>query len=303
MRIANWNVNSVRTRVDRMAAALARLDIDVLLVQETKCKDKQFPFDAFPGYEIAHHGLNQWNGVAILSRVGLADIQTSFPHQPGFAKDPKKPQNLEARAISADCGGVRVWSLYVPNGRAIADRHYDYKLRWLDALARHVEDQAGDPNQPLVLGGDFNIAPTDANVWDITAFIDHTHVTEAERQAFAGLIEAGLTVTSPTSGYSYWDYKGGRFPKNEGMLIDFQLARGLHATGSFIDVAERSGAGASDHAPVVVDYDYDAPIITDAAAGAGTAASVAAGAAASVAGSPATDPQANTPTEAGGDIA
>ena len=249
MRIANWNVNSVRTRVDRMAAALARLDIDVLLVQETKCKDTQFPFDAFPGYEIAHYGLNQWNGVAILSRVGLADIRTSFPHQPGFAKDPKKPQNLEARAISADCGGVRVWSLYVPNGRAIADRHYDYKLRWLDALARHVEDPASDPNQPLVLGGDFNIAPTDANVWDITAFINHTHVTEAERQAFAGLIEAGLTVTSPTSGYSYWDYKGGRFPKNEGMLIDFQLARGLHATGSFIDVSERSGAGASDHAP------------------------------------------------------
>ena len=295
MRIANWNVNSVRTRVDRMAAALTRLDIDVLLVQETKCKDTQFPFDAFPGYEIAHHGLNQWNGVAILSRVGLADIRTSFPYQPGFAKDPKKPQNLEARAISADCGGVRVWSLYVPNGRAIADRHYDYKLRWLDALARHVEDQAGDPNQPLVLGGDFNIAPTDANVWDITAFIDHTHVTEAERQAFAGLIEAGLTVTSPTRGYSYWDYKAGRFPKNEGMLIDFQLARGLHATGSFIDVAERSGAGASDHAPVVVDYDYDAPIVT------GDGAS--AGAAASVAGSPATDPQANASTEAGGDIA
>ena len=298
MRIANWNVNSVRTRVDRIVAALARLDIDVLLVQETKCKDKQFPFDAFPDYEIAHHGLNQWNGVAILSRVGLANIQTSFPHQPGFAKDPKKPQNLEARAISADCGGVRVWSLYVPNGRAIADRHYDYKLRWLDALARHVEDQAGDPeqpsSQPLVLGGDFNIAPADANVWDITAFIDHTHVTEAERQAFAGLIEAGLTVTSPTSGYSYWDYKAGRFPKNEGMLIDFQLARGLHATGSFIDVSERSGAGASDHAPVVVDYDYDAPIVTGAAAGAGTAARTTA--------NPATDSH-DAPTETGGDIA
>ena len=161
-----------------------------------------------------------------------------------------------------------------------------------------MEDQAGDPeqpsSQPLVLGGDFNIAPTDANVWDITAFIDHTHVTEAERQAFAGLIEAGLTVTSPTSGYSYWDYKAGRFPKNEGMLIDFQLARGLHATGSFIDVAERSGTGASDHAPVVVDYDYDAPTITGSVAGAGTAARTTA--------NPAADSH-DAPTETGGDIA
>lgn len=250
MRIANWNVNSARTRVDRMAAALDRHDIDVLLVQETKCKDDQFPYDAFPNYEIAHHGLNQWNGVAILSRVGLANVQTSFPNQPGFDKDPTKPQKLEARALSADCGGVRVWSLYVPNGRAIADPHYDYKLRWLDALTRYVYDSTS----PLVLGGDFNIAPADTHVWDMSAFIGLTHVTEPERQAFAGLLEAGLQISSPTMGFSYWDYKGGRFNRGEGMLIDFQLARGLTVVRSFIDVEERAGNGASDHAPVIVDY-------------------------------------------------
>ncbi|GAA1471594.1 exodeoxyribonuclease III [Corynebacterium felinum] len=250
MRIANWNVNSARTRVDRMAAFLQRHDIDVCLVQETKCKDEQFPYDAFSDYEIAHFGLNQWNGVAILSRVGLDDVDKQFPGQPGFHKDPTQPQNIEARAIAATCGGVRVWSLYVPNGREIADPHYDYKLRWLYALRNHVANTTG----PLVLGGDFNIAPEDRHVWSMAAFAGKTHVTEPERQAFDALLDAGLSIASPIDGYSYWDYKGARFQRGEGMLIDFQLCRDLNPTTSFIDVEERAGDGASDHAPVIVEY-------------------------------------------------
>ncbi|WP_123959452.1 exodeoxyribonuclease III [Corynebacterium pseudopelargi] len=255
MRIANWNVNSARTRADRMVDFLRRQDVDVLAVQETKCKDEQFPRERFEalGYEVAHFGLNQWNGVAILSRVGIEDVHTHFPNQPGFAKDPLAPQNLEARAIGALCGGVRVWSLYVPNGRAIADPHYDYKLRWLYHLGEYIAQELGTPT---VLLGDFNIAPRDQDVWDIRAFDGLTHVTEPERQAFEHLLDTGLRVTSPLEGYSYWDYKAGRFGKNEGMLIDFQLASTqLVPKHAFIDVEERSGKGASDHAPVVVDYE------------------------------------------------
>ncbi|MBP3088447.1 exodeoxyribonuclease III [Corynebacterium sp. sy017] len=253
MRIANWNVNSARTRVDRMVAFLARHDVDVLTVQETKCKDEQFPYQAFEecGYQVAHLGHNQWNGVALISRVGLTDVCEHFPHQPGFNKDPAQRQAREARALSALCQGVRVWSLYVPNGREIADPHYDYKLRWLYSLADYVTHSA---EHKLVLSGDFNIAPEDKHVWDIEAFIDKTHITEPERQAFDNLIDAGLSLTSPTEGFSYWDYQAGRFQRNQGMLIDFQLARGVSATQAFIDVDERKGKGASDHAPVIVDY-------------------------------------------------
>ncbi|MCS4536139.1 exodeoxyribonuclease III [Corynebacterium sp. HS2168-gen11] len=250
MRIANWNVNSVRTRVTHMVQFLERQNIDVLLVQETKCKDAQFPYDAFPDYEIAHVGYSQWNGVAILSRVGLDDVDKQFPQQPGFHKDPTQPQTVEARAVGATCGGVRVWSVYVPNGRAIADPHYDYKLRWLRALSQHVQHTEG----PMVIGGDFNIAPEDTHVWDRAAFTGLTHVSEPERQAFEHLLDAGLTVASPQDGYSYWDYKGYRIERNEGMLIDFQLARDLSVVHSFIDVEERHNVQPSDHAPVIVEY-------------------------------------------------
>ncbi len=264
MRIVNWNVNSARTRADRMVDFLTRHDVDVLAVQETKCTDAQFPYARFEeiGYEVAHVGHSQWNGVAIISRVGVTDVEKQFPGQPGFHKDPDAPQDVEARAIGATCGGVRVWSLYVPNGREIADPHYDYKLRWLDALAIHVQDSLReDPDQRLVLLGDYNIAPRDEDVWDIAAFEGSTHITEPERIAFDLLIDAGLTETTrPLSRerYTYWDYKGMRFQKGEGMRIDFQLAsRALAgtATHAFVDVEERSGKGASDHAPVVVDYD------------------------------------------------
>ncbi|MGP6174683.1 exodeoxyribonuclease III [Corynebacterium sp. A21] len=263
MRIASWNVNSARTRVDRMVDFLVRQDVDVLAVQETKCTDEQFPTARFEelGYEVAHFGLSQWNGVAIISRVGLADVEKHFPAQPGFDKDPTKEQAIEARAIGATCGGVRVWSLYVPNGREIADPHYDYKLRWLFALGIHVSDTLqADPAAKLVFCGDYNIAPRDEDVWDLNFFEGKTHITEPERASFEGLLERGLTEVSRqfTEGrYTYWDYKGMRFQKGEGMRIDFHLATAAlagTATGGLIDVEERSTKGASDHAPVIVDY-------------------------------------------------
>lgn len=264
MRIASWNVNSARTRVDRMVDFLTRHDIDVLAVQETKCTDEQFPFHRFTelGYEVAHFGLSQWNGVAIISRVGLDDAATHFPGQPGFDKNPDAEQTVEARAIGATCGGVRVWSLYVPNGREIADPHYDYKLRWLFALGIHVSDTLrAEPGKKLVLCGDYNIAPHDEDVWDLSFFEGKTHITEPERASFEALLEQGLTEASRrfTEGqFTYWDYKGMRFQKGQGMRIDFQLASdalNATATDGFIDVEERSTKGASDHAPVVVDYD------------------------------------------------
>ena len=261
MRIVNWNVNSARTRVDRMVEFLSRHDVDVLAVQETKCKDEQFPYDRFTeiGYEVAHFGLNQWNGVAIISRVGIEDVQTAFPGQPGFHKDPELEQATEARAIGAICGGVRVWSLYVPNGREIADPHYDYKLRWLFSLRNYVADTLAEkPDEKMVLLGDYNIAPTDQDVWDISAFEGSTHVTEPERAVYEQLLESGLKETNPGPGiFTYWDYKGARFLKGEGMRIDFQLATpslAVLAGDTFVDVEERSGKGASDHAPVIVDY-------------------------------------------------
>ncbi|AKE42003.1 exodeoxyribonuclease III [Corynebacterium kutscheri] len=253
MRIANWNVNSARTRVDRMTEFLHRHNIDVLAVQETKCKDEQFPYAPFEqmGYQVAHCGFNQWNGVAIISRVGIDDVQNHFPGQPGFNKDATKEQTIEARAIGALCAGVRVWSLYVPNGREIADAHYDYKLRWLYSLQAYV---LSSPEEKMVLLGDYNIAPKDEHVWSLRAFEGKTHVTEPERQAFDSLLEAGLEIHSLQTGFSYWDYFQNRFERGQGMLIDFQLARGLSSTHTFIDVDERRGKGASDHAPVVVDY-------------------------------------------------
>ncbi|MBC3185738.1 exodeoxyribonuclease III [Corynebacterium sp. zg-331] len=267
MRIATWNVNSARTRADRMADFLLRHEVDVLAVQETKCADDQFPYSRFEelGYQVAHVGYHQWNGVAILSRVGLTDVATHFEHQPGFAKDLAAAQDREARAVGATCGGVRVWSLYVPNGREIADRHYDYKLRWLwtlrDRVSAHLET---DPAARLLLMGDFNIAPRDEDVWDIAAFEGRTHVTEPERAAFQALEEAGLAEVSrrftEETRYTYWDYTGGRFAKNEGMRIDFQLASpalARTAAAGFVDVAERATRGASDHAPVVVNYRLD----------------------------------------------
>ena len=260
MRIATWNVNSIRTRVDRVTDWLSRADVDVLAMQETKCKDEQFPTMPFAalGYEVAHVGLSQWNGVAIASRVGLDDVQI------GFAGQPQWQDADEARAIGATCGGVRVWSLYVPNGRTLEDPHLPYKLKWLSALRDTATGWlADDPSLPLALMGDWNIAPTDEDVWDMAEFQNSTHVSEPERAAFRAMNDAGFAdVVRPfTPGpgvYTYWDYTQLRFPKKQGMRIDFVLgspefaARVKHGE---IVREERKGKQPSDHAPVLVELE------------------------------------------------
>lgn len=260
MRIATWNVNSIRSRVDRVTAFLERHDVDVLAIQETKCREDQFPALELSsmGYEYVHVGLNQWNGVALLSRVGLDDVATSFADQPTFGD----PAVVEPRAVGATCGGVRVWSLYVPNGRDLEHEHFTYKLEWLDRLRADAAGWlAADPDAQIALTGDWNIAPQDDDVWDMAAFDGKTHVSAPERAAFASFVDTGFSDVvrphAPGPGtYTYWDYQQLAFPKKRGMRIDFVLgspALAARVEGAFIDREERKGKGASDHAPVVVD--------------------------------------------------
>ena len=266
MRIATWNINSLRARMDRVLAFLERHDVDVLALQETKAKPEQLDLTTLEaaGYEVAAHGLNQWNGVALISRVGLTDVRTALPDVPSFPEDGTGV--VEARALSGIVGdGLRIWSLYVPNGREIDHPHYAYKLRWLEALrAEGTRELAADPGARVALVGDFNVAPQDEDVWDMAFFEGRTHVTEPERAAFRAVVEAGyadvVRADHPGPGvYTYWDYQQLRFPKREGMRIDFVLgspAVESAVTGSFIDREERKGKGASDHAPVVVDLSF-----------------------------------------------
>ena len=259
VRIVTWNVNSVRARAERIGLFLDRSDVDVLAIQELKCKDAQFPAHIFEdrGYQVAFHGLNQWNGVAVASRVGLDDVEVGFEGVPGFGDD----DQVEARAISAVTGDVRTYSLYVPNGRELDHPHYTYKLEWLAQLRNEALARL-DQDVPFVMCGDFNVAPLDEDVWDMAAFEGATHVSQPERDAFNDLISAGLTEVTrqftPGPGvYTFWDYQQLRFPKKQGMRIDFQLASpnlAERATDAFIDREERKGKGASDHAPVWVDY-------------------------------------------------
>jgi exodeoxyribonuclease-3 len=270
MRLATWNVNSIRARVERTIAFAVREHIDVLAMQEIKCTPDQFPYAEFEeaGYHVAAHGFNQWNGVAIASREPITDVEHAFPGMPGFAKGhngPDAPQ--EARAIGATVAGVKVWSLYVPNGRSLNDPHYFYKLDWLSALADYTRSALeANPDLPLALVGDFNIAPTDEDNGDPTVVVGATtHVSPPEREAFAALEQAGLQdVVRPLvpTGFTYWDYKQLRFPRNEGMRIDFIL--GSHnladnVTGAEIHRNERKGEIPSDHVPVVVDLDLTGP--------------------------------------------
>jgi exodeoxyribonuclease III len=260
VRLASWNVNSIRARVERVAAWLERHDVDVVALQETKIRDERFPYDVFKtaGYEVAHIGTNQWNGVAIASRVGLNNVEEGFPGMPAWGDPPV----AEARALGATCGGVRVWSLYVPNGRSLVDPHLQYKLRWLDALrAAGARWLTEDPDAEIALAGDWNIAPRDEDVWDMRFFATSTHVSRPERAAFDAIVEAGFADVvrpyAPGPGvYTYWDYTQLRFARREGMRLDFILASpalGRRVTGALIDRQERKGKGASDHAPVVVE--------------------------------------------------
>ncbi len=266
MRVATWNVNSVRSRVGRVVDWLGREDIDVLAMQEIKCTEAQFPFAEFEdaGYRVVMHGLNQWNGVAIASRFPLDDVQTTFDGMPGFEKGAEGPDlPLEARAIGATTNGIRIWSLYIPNGRALGDPHYDYKLDWLGALTGSMSEwMAEHPDDPLALVGDFNIAPLDSDNGDPTIIPGvSTHISPPEREAFAALEATGLTdVVRPLvpEGFTYWDYKQLRFPRNEGLRIDFVLGSAPFAdrvTAAAIHRNERKGDAPSDHVPVVVELD------------------------------------------------
>ena len=265
MRIATWNINSLRARTERVVAFLERRDVDVLALQELKARPEQLDLSAFEaaGYACAMHGLNQWNGVGILSRVGLEGVRTEVEALPTYPED--ETGVLEARMISGIVGdGLRLWSLYVPNGREIDHPHYAYKLRWLDAVRAEGERAlAADPETRTVFAGDFNVAPLDEDVWDMAAFEGATHVTEPERAAFRAIVDAGyadlVRPYAPGPGvYTYWDYQALRFPKKEGMRIDFALgspAVQRAVVDARIDRDERKGKGASDHAPVIVDVE------------------------------------------------
>jgi len=266
MRVATWNVNSIRTRYGRVVDWLVREDIDVLGMQEIKCKPEQFPVEAFEeaGYEIISHGLNQWNGVAFASRLPMTDVETHFANQPGFLKGAEGPdQPLEARALGVTVEGVRLWSLYVPNGRGLDDPHLVYKLDWLAKLRDTTTAWiTANPSSPVALMGDFNIIPTDVDNGDPDIVVGQsTHVSPEERAMFASFLEAGLVDTVRPlipEGYTYWDYKRLKFPRNEGIRIDFILGNPEFAdlvTGAGIHRDERKGDAPSDHVPVVVDLD------------------------------------------------
>jgi exodeoxyribonuclease-3 len=257
VRLATWNVNSIKQRVPRLLPWLDQRQPDVVCLQETKLSD-----DAFAallgeqlvsrGYEFATHGEVQWNGVAILSKIGLDDVVRGVAGAPGFP-------NPEARAVAATCGGVRVHSVYVPNGRVPGSDHYQYKLQWLAALAQDLSAGPGD----AVVCGDMNIAPTDEDVFDPEAYIGQTHVTAPEREALGQLQALGLrdVVRDRWPGkrvFTYWDYRAGMFHQDLGMRIDLVLATATVAErvrAAWVDRQARKGSGPSDHAPVIVDLD------------------------------------------------
>jgi exodeoxyribonuclease III len=257
VRIATWNVNSVKQRLPRLLPWLDERSPDVVCLQETKLADDKFTDLlgaqlAERGYEVAVHGEAAWNGVAILSRAGLEDVVPGIPGGPGFP-------HQEARAVSATCGGIRVTSVYVPNGRSPGSEHYAYKLAWLGALREMV---AAGPAEAVVLG-DMNIAPTDEDVFDPAAYEGHTHVTPPEREALAQLQAVGLHDVirdrwPDQRVFSYWDYRAGMFHQDLGMRIDLILAGtpvAERVKAAWIDRQARKGKGPSDHAPVIVDLD------------------------------------------------
>jgi exodeoxyribonuclease-3 len=258
MRVATWNINSLKARLDRLLAWLAGAEPDVVCLQELKCADADVPLDALgdAGYQIASWGLGRWNGVAILSRVGLSDIRRGLHGQPDFNGE------TEPRAIAATCGPVRVQSLYVPNGRDVADPHYAYKLAFLAALAADAKTDAAGA-LPFAALGDYNICPTDDDIWDVDAWPGTTHVSQAERDALDAVKAAGLHDVYPRAlkhaqPFTFWDYRNLDFPKNRGLRIDLALANApfqAKVTDAYVDRNERKGKGASDHAPLVIDLD------------------------------------------------
>lgn len=255
MRVTTWNVNSLNARKARFIEWTCEATPDVICLQETKMKPEAFPYLELEGmgYESAHFGQGQWNGVAILSRVGMTNVKVGLDGGDGSSE--------EARAISASCGGVNVVCVYVPNGRSLEDDHYRYKLEWLSKLKLHLEKNYR-PDQDLVVAGDFNIAPTDLDVWSPEALIGCTHVSEPERDALRELCEFGLTDSLrkfyPQPGiYSWWDHRGGAFHKRQGMRIDYLLvSKSIESRlkWALIDRNARKGEKPSDHAPVTIEF-------------------------------------------------
>ncbi len=263
LRIVTWNVNSIRARQGRVLAWLQLHQPDVVALQETKCTEAQFAAagvaDAYGalGYEVVHHGHDHWNGVAILSRVGLDDVQAGFP---GVNRAPYD----EARVLAATCGGLRVWSVYAPNGRELDDPHYLFKLVWFERLRAAVAaDRSGAPH---VLTGDFNVAPADADIYDPVRWRRRTHASAPERAAITALADLGLVDVTrhvlPDPGvYTWWSHRPGQFAANRGLRIDLALCSAdvaQRVERVWVDRDERAGDVASDHAPVVVDLRLDA---------------------------------------------
>ena len=270
MRLATWNVNSVKARLPRLLEWLDEAKPDIVCLQEIKTTTALFPEGEVNelGYEVAAHGDGRWNGVALLSTVGLENVSLGFPGEPSYAGEPaeltlidepglRKP---ETRAVGAVCGGIRVWSIYAPNGRTPDSAHYAYKLEWFAALRTVLEAELTRHAQ-LAVCGVFIVAATDDDVWDPAVFVHSTHVTPPERQALAGLRALGLTdvVPKPMKGphpFTYWDYRAGAFAKDQGMRIDLVYASRAVAdrvAGAYVDREARKGKGPSDHAPIVVD--------------------------------------------------
>jgi exodeoxyribonuclease-3 len=270
VRIATWNVNSLKARLEKLLWWVSRTEPDVLLLQETKLADAHAPHEelARQGYELAHHGEGRWNGVAIASRVGLAEVITNFGDALAPAKTPDVGDDepaAEARMISAVCGGVRLVSLYAPNGRSLDSPFYAAKLGWFERLSRWL-GETQNPQHALVLGGDFNVAPTDDDVWDAAACHGGTHVSAQERAAFAalggwGLRDAYRLRHPEPHRYTWWDYRAGAFQKNFGMRIDHLLVTGSVAERvvlAEIDREARKGKPIpSDHAPLLIDLDAE----------------------------------------------
>jgi exodeoxyribonuclease-3 len=258
MRLATWNVNSIVARLPRVLAWLESARPDVLCLQETKVADDKFPAGPIQelGYDVAAHGTGGRNGVAIVSTAGLDNVIRGFPGEPGFP-------DQEARAVSATCGGLRMWSVYVPNGRSLDSPAFAYKMAWLGAFRQAIDAEPKDLKKAIC--GDFNVAPRDEDVWDPAAFVGSTHVTPAERSAVAALLELGLVDIQPRiekgKPFSYWDYRAGSFHKGFGMRIDLTLLSkelAEHVSDAYIDREARKGTLPSDHAPVVLDIDLKA---------------------------------------------
>ena len=265
MRIATWNVNSLRARLDKVVGWLGTAQPDVLLMQETKLADEAAPDMAFgmAGYQLAHHGEGRWNGVAVASRVGLEDVVANFgdgPLRPASTDTPDDEPASEARMIAATCGGVRVVSLYAPNGRGLDTPFYVAKLAWFERLRAWLQASAS-PDEPLVLAGDLNVAPADLDVYDPAVYVGTTHTSAPERAAFQALLDWGLVdayrLRHPEGGrYTWWDYRAGNFHKGLGMRIDhFLVSRPLAARviAAEIDRDARKGPTPSDHAPMWID--------------------------------------------------